>query len=511
MICGDDIQESRVEKCPKCEMDICHLCMKKWLLTDESEPRCFNGDCHISWTRRFLCETLGIKFVNGPLQKRRNEMIVRRVKATNSNVTKEAKQRKKDAKIEADIAIFGRKIKGVDTEIAECRKMYNSLLEAGTNPYDEVMIEISIRRSELEVQREKYMKGQTSYKTEYEKYKAARGGRVTGGGGGGGGGGAKEPTFDAQCPVETCNGFLSKKGLCPICSTQVCKKCQVIIPVSKVGNNGKPFGPNALKIARKKATREHICKKEDIETVKALKNETMACPRCRTRIFKTDGCDQMYCTACEKRGHVTVFSWTTGKIDEGRIHNPHYIEFLRRQKINTREVGDVYCGGLPDVRHVVHKLNSLGFKADTFIAHHRILSEFLEYDVNPLRRKMRDMDIHIETQIQYVAGLINDRTFERRVCTTERRYEMEKELLDIYEVILMVMTETFVNYYNTIDDFSTTQENGRIYIRDVKRFLDNENKCCEELNRIYKYTSVPYGLVLKGIELVRKQKATVSV
>jgi hypothetical protein len=219
----------------------------------------------------------------------------------------------------------------------------------------------------------------------------------------------------------------------------------------------------------------------------------------------------MYCTACEKRGHVTVFSWTTGKIDEGRIHNPHYIEFLRRQKINTREVGDVYCGGLPDVRHVVHKLNSLGFNADTVIAHHRILSEFLEYDVNPLRRKMRDMDIHIETQIQYVAGLINDRTFERRVCTTERRYEMEKELLDIYEVILMVMTETFVNYYNTIDDFSTTQENGRIYIRDVKRFLDNENKCCEELNRIYKYTSVPYGLVLKGIELVRKQKATVSV
>ena len=370
MVCGEDIPESRMKKCPKCEMDICQSCMKKWLLTDESEPRCCNSDCHISWTRRFLCEELGMEFVNGPLQKRRNEMVVKRVKATNSNVTKEAKQRKKDAKIEYDIAIFERKIKRVDVEIKECRNMYNSLLECGTNPYDEVMIDISIRRSELEVKREKYVAGQNMYREMYKKYKVSRGGRVTDGGGGGGG--TKEPTFETQCPVESCNGFLSKKGLCPICNTQVCKKCQVVIPVSKVGENGKPLGPRALKTARKTAIHEHICKKEDIETVNALRNETMPCPKCRTRIFKTEGCDQMYCTACEKRGHITVFSWKTGKIDRGRIHNPHYIEFLRKQKKNTREVGDVYCGGLPDVRLVINKLQSLGFKAETIVQHHRI-------------------------------------------------------------------------------------------------------------------------------------------
>lgn len=481
--------------------------MKQWLLIDESEPRCCNKDCHIPWTRRFLCEKLGVKFVNGPLQKRKNDMIVKRVKSTNSNVTKEAKRRKKDANIEKDIATFGRKIKVVDTKIAGYREMYNSLLESGTNPYDEVMVEISIHRSELEVQREKYMKGQAMYKAEYERYKATRGGRVTESGGGGG---SKQPSFDLQCPVESCNGFLSKKGFCPICSTQICKKCQVIVPVPKVGENGKPLRPKALKTMRKKAVHEHICKKEDIETVKTLNLETMACPRCRTRIFRTEGCDQMYCTACEKRGHVTVFSWTTGKIDNGRIHNPHYIEFLRKQNRNTREVGDVYCGGLPDVRLVINKLHSLGFNPEIIVQHHRILSEFLQYDVNPLRRKMRDMDIHKETQIQYVAGLIDDRTFERRVCATEKKYEMEKELLDIYEVILMILTELFVNYYNTIGvDVETTRQIGVKYINDVNRFLDNENKCCEELNKIYNYTSVPYGLVLKDIKLVRNQKAKV--
>ena len=169
MICGDDILESTVEKCPKCDMDICHPCMKQWLLTDESDPRCCNGDCHITWTRRFLCKTLGMKFVNGPLQKQRNKIIVTRVKATNSNVIREAKQRKKDAKIQNCIEIFGRKIKDVDVKIIECREMYNSLLESGTNPSDEVMIEISIRRSELEVQRENYVNGQAMYKNEYKK------------------------------------------------------------------------------------------------------------------------------------------------------------------------------------------------------------------------------------------------------------------------------------------------------------------------------------------------------
>ena len=31
MVCGEDIPESRMKKCPKCEMDICQSCMKKWL------------------------------------------------------------------------------------------------------------------------------------------------------------------------------------------------------------------------------------------------------------------------------------------------------------------------------------------------------------------------------------------------------------------------------------------------------------------------------------------------
>jgi len=72
--------------------------------------------------------------------------------------------------------------------------------------------------------------------------------------------------------------------------------------------------------------------------MKLLKRETKQCPKCNVSIYKIEGCAQIWCTQC----HV-AFDWRTGRIETGRIHNPHYFEFKKR----GREHGDIPCGGRP--------------------------------------------------------------------------------------------------------------------------------------------------------------------
>jgi hypothetical protein len=102
------------------------------------------------------------------------------------------------------------------------------------------------------------------------------------------------------CITENCKGFINCKGECPICNSVVCIDCNVM-----------------------KEDDNHECKQDDIETFKELSRSTRPCPKCNVRIHKINGCDQMWCVNCN-----TAFSWTRGTIEQGRVHNPHYFDWL---------------------------------------------------------------------------------------------------------------------------------------------------------------------------------------
>jgi hypothetical protein len=129
----------------------------------------------------------------------------------------------------------------------------------------------------------------------------------------------EKKVFTMPCSYNECKGMLSTEFMCGICDKYTCKDCH------------EPLHD------------EHKCNPDTVATTKAILKETRPCPSCNTRIYKIEGCDQMWCTNCK-----TPFSWNTGEIVPSgqRLHNPHAIEYMRRNGVTVRAPGDLVCGGI---------------------------------------------------------------------------------------------------------------------------------------------------------------------
>jgi hypothetical protein len=91
----------------------------------------------------------------------------------------------------------------------------------------------------------------------------------------------------------------------------------------------------------------------------------------------TKNCDQMWCIDCH-----TAFSWATGQLVNGVVHNPHYYEFLRQQGngVAPRNAGDVPCGGVPYYHHLQTNITQLDRTTqNTIMAIHRMTAEITDF------------------------------------------------------------------------------------------------------------------------------------
>ena len=163
-------------------------------------------------------------------------------------------------------------------------------------------------------------------------------------------------------------------------------------------------------------------------------------------------CDQMYCTQCH-----TPFSWKTGQVETGRIHNPHYYEYQRQ--INNgqapREIGDVRCGGMPDIRVVIETTKRIyGKKTFTLLelicrlhAHIEIV-EMPRFVVNAVQDNRR-------LRIQYILKDIDENEFKRILQHNEKNNCKKTEISMVLQMFLdtsMDIMRLFVTNAKTPDD-----------------------------------------------------------
>jgi hypothetical protein len=241
----------------------------------------------------------------------------------------------------------------------------------------------------------------------------------------------KKPRYVAHCPVEECNGFIGEKWQCGICEAYACRKC------------------HRPKAARKDP--EHKCNKDDVETAKLLASDTKPCPNCKIPIFKISGCDQMWCTSCH-----TPFSWKTGKVETGVVHNPHFYQFQRNANggVAPRARGDVRCGGAPDIWAVRDHFRKVDFIMPDWLETARRMIDHVRAVELRNHPDEQGEATHQDLRVRFLMKRID----EKKWLSTLKQREKKREKNRAIHMVLVMFADTLGNLFGNLCEMQTAPD-----------------------------------------------------
>jgi hypothetical protein len=300
-------------------------------------------------------------------------------------------------------------------------------------------------------------------------------------------------TFIMACPGEDCRGFLSTQYKCELCKLKTCSKCFEIM-----GLEG--------------GAEQHTCVEANIQSADLIRKETKPCPSCGTRISKINGCDQMWCVNCHQ-----AFSWKSGELDNGTVHNPHFYQYEKAANNGQaiRQVGDILCGGLIAWTYfrsqVLGYLSELDIKCELYAEKpiifdikkkmkslHRFMTHITHNTIDSLRRNVRELGNTENTRISYILKDITKEELSTAIYKTDINRRKLTEMLNVYELINVVGIEMFTTFVN-IPRIGDTDESRRDYIRAILTELDKFDNLLHYCNNQFADISITYNCCVPQI------------
>jgi hypothetical protein len=425
--------------CPYCPSAACRQCTSQYLLTTLNDPHCIG--CRREWNREFIDTKLTQTFRKGPLRVHRRKVLIDREKGRLP-----AMQIFVEAQYEYDQA---------NKVYTECRsrrvqlKRQRNAIQAQYAPSD-TLEQLTERLRPLNQER---MELKTRMRAAEEKMRRAYA-TLTG---------RERETrqFIMKCPSEGCRGFLSSAWKCGTCQKFFCADCH----------------------AEKANQRDeaHTCNEDAKATASMIRQETRPCPKCGIRISKIDGCDQMWCTACQ-----TTFSWNTGQVLLNTIvHNPHYYEYLRRTNggVVPREAGDVPCGGLPQAYIFTRLIMEIPHQHLTQLDKTEILDivrclsdiQYVRLPQFPLRQAA---NVNQGLDVKYLMKDISEEEWGTALERVETNFERKKEIGLILQTLLHVGSEKLTQLQNARREERNTM--AKPHLEELKQVRAYTNKCLIE-------------------------------
>lgn len=405
-ICCDVFNKStrKPVKCGACDIVTCKACTVRYLMDTIKDAHCMG--CKHPWDREKLVEAMSLTFVNTTYKSYRERVLLDREKAMLPETMPYVEHEKKIRKINQEI----------HEHKTERRKLRLKFIEfRGTLSPDMEEMEDRMRlQADMEIQAYAH---DTQWKMLARLKRAIDNSMI------------KVHTtkqFVRGCPNADCRGFVNHKWICGLCEAVVCKDCHEVVV---------PQAPDC--------TDQHECNPDNVATAKLIMKDSKPCPKCSTMIFKINGCDQMFCVQCH-----TAFSWRSGEVETGTIHNPHYYEMLRRSGVGVpRAPGDEICGGMPHYLDLMAyaRASNLGNRLTTHMLNmvrlhgHIQRVELATYRVDAVADN-RDL------RVKFLLQDIDEVAFKRTIQQRDKRNQRNREVTAVLQLVNSVIVDILTRY-----------------------------------------------------------------
>jgi len=418
-VCCDTYNKTNHKKvtCPFCNYESCKTCNQTYLLSIIEDPHCMK--CKNEFSREFVDSFCTKRFRNVEYKKHREQVLYEREMARMPETQPHAEYKIKMEKLRQDYYSL------LDS-FYMIRSMRNEaeIKSHSTEQYDESMAKI--RHDIQNIVREVNTLEVNITETNLER-------------------------FTRKCPSESCRGFLDMEWVCGLCSKTFCDKCGEEIVDG------------------------HVCDEKLVKTMKLINKDTKPCPKCGTMIYKIDGCAQMWCTDCH-----TAFDWRSGRIETGRVHNPHYFEFKKR----SREHGDIPCGGKP----TYEELSSNG--ANENILNLSVKLSIIDRDLIYKYGDIHDDD-NLYLRVDYLTNEITDEDFKKELQKRDKHKCKITDIRNIYEMFSDTCGDLLRQWM-----LDTTKTKDIMHT--VHGLADYSNKVIMNIRNRYN-CSVPYYIFLRAL------------